>query len=191
MGKKQNAYSTQTDAELAALTRQGDEEAFDELTRRYLGKIGYMARRYSAQGYEHNDFVQEGLLGLLTACKTYDGSISFSAYLTVVAERRFISIIRRMNTQRAVPDAALVRLEGLEDALETSMMSPEQLLMEREQLSQMQSRLRALLSEREYQVLILYASGRSYAAIARKLGVSEKSVDNALQRVRRKAGGLY
>ncbi len=191
MSKKQNAYSTQTDAALAELSRQGNEEAFDELVRRYLSKIGYMARRYSAQGYEQNDFVQEGLLGLLSACRSYDGSTAFSTYLTVVAERRFISIIRRMNTQRAVPDAALVRLEGLEDALEDSATSPEQLLMEREQLSMMQSKLRALLSEREYQVLMLYASGLSYAAIAKKLGVSEKSVDNALQRVRRKAGGLY
>ncbi len=96
MSRKQNAYSTQSDSVLAELTREGDQKAFDELVRRYLGKIGFIARRYSAQGYEQNDFIQEGLLGLLSACKSYDDSCSssFKTYMSVVVERRFISIIR-------------------------------------------------------------------------------------------------
>ena len=193
MSRKQNAYSTQSDSVLAELTREGDQKAFDELVRRYLGKIGYIARKYSAQGYEQNDFVQEGLLGLLSACKSYDDSCSssFKTYMSVVVERRFISIIRRMNTKKTVPDSALVQIDGLSEELEDNAQSPEQLLMDREQLSTMQSKLKDILSDKEYQTLMLYASGLSYGSISKQLGVTEKSVDNALQRVRRKAGGLY
>lgn len=193
MSRKQNAYATQSDSVLAELTRDGNQKAFDELVRRYLGKIGFIARRYSAQGYEQNDFVQEGLLGLLSACKSYDDSCSssFKTYMSVVVERRFISIIRRMNTKKTVPDSALVQIDGLSEELEDNAQSPEQLIMDREQLGAMQSRLKTLLSDREYKTLMLYASGLSYSAISQKLGIPEKSVDNALQRVRRKAGGLY
>ena len=193
MSRKQNAFSTQSDTELAKLSRGGNQKAFDELVRRYLGKIGYIARKYSAQGYEQNDFVQEGLLGLLSACKSYDDSCSssFKTYMSVVVERRFISIIRRMNTKKTVPDSALVQIDGLSEELEDNAQSPEQLLMDREQLSTMQSKLKDILSDKEYQTLMLYASGLSYGSISKQLGVTEKSVDNALQRVRRKAGGLY
>ena len=193
MSRKQNAFSTQSDTALANLSRGGNQKAFDELVRRYLGKIGYIARKYSAQGYEQNDFVQEGLLGLLSACKSYDDSCSssFKTYMSVVVERRFISIIRRMNTKKTVPDSALVQIDGLSEELEDNAQSPEQLLMDREQLSTMQSKLKDILSNKEYQTLMLYASGLSYGSISKQLGVTEKSVDNALQRVRRKAGGLY
>ena len=193
MSRKLSAYSTQSDTALAKLSRGGNQKAFDELVRRYLGKIGYIARKYSAQGYEQNDFVQEGLLGLLSACKSYDDSCSssFKTYMSVVVERRFISIIRRMNSKKTVPDAALVQIDGLSEELADERQSPEQLLMDKEQLAAMQKKLSALLSDREYRVMMLYASGLRYSAISQRLGISEKSVDNALQRVRRKAGGLY
>ena len=193
MSRKLSAYSTQSETALAKLSRGEKQKAFDELVRRYLGKIGYIARKYSAQGYEQNDFVQEGLLGLLSACKSYDDSCSssFKTYMSVVVERRFISIIRRMNTKKTVPDSALVQIDGLSEELEDNAQSPEQLLMDREQLSTMQSKLKDILSDKEYQTLMLYASGLSYGSISKQLGVTEKSVDNALQRVRRKAGGLY
>lgn len=193
MGKHQGAYPIQSDSALAALCKKGDEKAFDELVRRYLGKIGFIARKYSAQSYEQKDFVQEGLLGLLSACKSFDEkcSSSFKTYMSVVVERRFISIIRRMNSKKAVPDAALVQIDGLTEELTDARQTPEQLLLDKEQLTAMQNKLRALLSDREYRVLMLYAAGLSYSVISQRLDISEKAVDNALQRVRRKAGGLY
>ena len=96
-----------------------------------------------------------------------------------------------MNSKKTVPDAALVQIDGLSEELADERQSPEQLLMDKEQLAAMQKKLRALLSDREYRVMMLYASGLRYSAISQRLGISEKSVDNALQRVRRKAGGLY
>ena len=183
-------YSTLSDDVLAEISKDGDDRAFNELVIRYLGKIRFIARKYSAQGYEQNDFVQEGLLALLSACKTFDtkGGSTFGSYVSLLVERRFISIIRGSQSKKTVPDSALVRIDGLSEELTDFVRSPEEQLMDKEQLRQVLSRLRALLSAREYEVLMLFASGHSYSKISEKLQISEKSVDNALQRVRRKVG---
>ena len=183
-------YSTLSDEVLAEISKDGDDRAFNELVIRYLGKIRFIARKYSAQGYEQNDFVQEGLLALLSACKTFDtkGGSTFGSYVSLLVERRFISIIRGSQSKKTVPDSALVRIDGLSEELTDFVRSPEEQLMDKEQLRQVLSRLRALLSAREYEVLMLFASGLSYSKISEKLQISEKSVDNALQRVRRKVG---
>ena len=183
-------YSTLSDDVLAEISKDGDDRAFNELVIRYLGKIRFIARKYSAQGYEQNDFVQEGLLALLSACKTFDtkGGSTFGSYVSLLVERRFISIIRGSQSKKTVPDSALVRIDGLSEELTDFVRSPEEQLMDKEQLRQVLSRLRALLSAREYEVLMLFASGLSYSKISEKLKISEKSVDNALQRVRRKVG---
>lgn len=183
-----SSYSSLNDAELAKLAKVGDDKAFDELSLRYLGAIGFIARKYTAQGYEQNDFVQEGLLGLFYACRTYDenGTASFKSYATTVVERRFVSIIRRSNTQKAVPDSALVQLENLGESVEDTALTPEELVTMKEHFQLVKAKLSALLSKREYEVIMLYASGLSYSKIAQRLKISEKSVDNALCRARKK-----
>ena len=190
MANIKGLYSTLSDDVLAEISKDGDDRAFNELVIRYLGKIRFIARKYSAQGYEQNDFVQEGLLALLSACKTFDtkGGSTFGSYVSLLVERRFISIIRGSQSKKTVPDSALVRIDGLSEELTDFVRSPEEQLMDKEQLRQVLSRLRALLSAREYEVLMLFASGLSYSKISEKLQISEKSVDNALQRVRRKVG---
>ena len=182
-------YASLSDDALAEFSKN-DDNAFNELVIRYLNKIRFIARKYSAQGYEQNDFVQEGLLALLYACKTYDahGGSSFGTFVSLLVERRFISIIRSSQSKKAVPDAMLVRIDALEEELTDVVGSPEEQLVNREQLDQVLKRLNALLSEREYEVLKLFASGFSYSKISQKLNISEKSVDNALQRARRKIG---
>ena len=97
MTELQKSYGTLSDAQLANFVSLGDDRAFDELVVRYLDTISIIARKFSAEGYEHNDFVQEGLVGLLCSCKAFDqnGGASFKSYMSVIVERRFISIIRR------------------------------------------------------------------------------------------------
>ncbi len=181
-------YSSLNDNELAALSKSGDDNAFNELAMRYLNTINFIAHKYSAEGYEQNDFVQEGLLSLLYACRTFDenGNSGFKNYMSVVVERRFISIIRRSNTQKAVPKSALVQLDALGDTLEDLSQTPEELLMCREHLKMALSNLKAVLSKTEFEVVMLYGNGLSYKEISKKLLISEKSADNALQRARRK-----
>lgn len=181
-------YSSLNDNELAALSKSDDDNAFNELAMRYLNTINFIAHKYSAEGYEQNDFVQEGLLSLLYACRTFDenGNSGFKNYMSVVVERRFISIIRRSNTQKAVPKSALVQLDALGDTLEDLSQTPEELLMCREHLKMALSNLKAVLSKTEFEVVMLYGNGLSYKEISKKLLISEKSADNALQRARRK-----
>lgn len=192
MSNAKNSYSTLPDDVLAELSKHSDEQAFNELVLRYLGKIGFIARKYSARSYEHNDFVQEGLLGLFYAAKTYDakGSMSFKNYAMLVAERRFISIIRRQNAEREVPDSVIFNLDNLDFDIVDTAKTPEDELMLKEQLATVHKRLSEILSKRELAVLSLYVEGLSYSQIADRLGVNSKTVDNALQRVRRKVGSF-
>ena len=190
MAHTKGLYSTLSDDVLAEFSKNGDDNAFNELAIRYLNKIRFIARKYSAQGYEQNDFVQEGLMALLYACKTYDahGGSSFGNFVSLIVERRFISIFRSSQSKKAVPDAMLVRIDGIGEELTDYVAPPEEQLVYKEQLGQVLKRLHALLSAREYEVLMLFASGLSYSKISQQLNISEKSVDNALQRARRKVG---
>ena len=188
MGESTNSYNSLDDNTLARLSKNGDDNAFNELAMRYLNTINFIARKYSAEGYEQNDFVQEGLLALLYACRTFDenGSSGFKNYMSVVVERRFISIIRKSSTQKAVPKSALVQLDDLGDTLEDFSQTPEELLMCREHLKMVLDKLRNVLSKTEFEVVMLYGNGLGYKEIAKRLSISEKSADNALQRARRK-----
>lgn len=183
-----NSHPKLSDSDLAKLSKQGDEKAFDELSLRYLSIISFIAHKYSAQGYEQKDFIQEGLIGLLYACRTFDenGAASFKNYMTKVIERRFVSIIRKSNAKKAVPDSALVQIDALGESVEDTALTPEELVTMREHLDIVLSRLRYFLSKREYDVVTLYADGLSYSKIADKLSITEKSVDNALCRARKK-----
>lgn len=193
MAHTKGLYSTLSDDVLAEFSKNGDDNAFNELAIRYLNKIRFIARKYSAQGYEQNDFVQEGLMALLYACKTYDvhGGSSFGNFVSLIVERRFISIFRSSQSKKAVPDAMLVRIDGIGEELTDYVATPEEQLVYKEQLGQVLKRLHALLSAREYEVLMLFASGLSYSKISQQLNISEKSVDNALQRARRKVGANH
>ena len=188
MGESTYSYNSLDDNTLVRLSKNGDDNAFNELAMRYLNTINFIARKYSAEGYEQNDFVQEGLLALLYACRTFDenGSSGFKNYMSVVVERRFISIIRKNSTQKAVPKSALVQLDDLGDTLEDLSQTPEELLMCREHLQMVLDKLKNVLSKTEFEVVMLYGNGLGYKEIAKKLSISEKSADNALQRARRK-----
>ncbi len=188
-----NSFGTFSDDALATLSKNGDESAFNELVMRYLGKISSIARKYSAQGYEQSDFVQEGLMGLLYAVKTYDknAGMSFKSYASLVAERRFVSIIRRQNAKKSVPSSAIVELDTLDSEVIDLSRTPEEQIMLKEQITLTEQKLRGILSKRELEVLMLYTDGLSYRSIAEKLGITEKSVDNALQRAKNKVEKLY
>ena len=188
MTELQKSYGALSDAQLAHFVSLGDDRAFDELAVRYLDTISIIARKFSAEGYEHNDFVQEGLVGLLYSCKTFDqnGGAGFKSYMSVVVERRFISIIRRGEQKKAIPSSSIVPMDDVGESSEDSAKTPEELMMCREQLNQLLSRLQSILSKSEYDVLMLYGNGLSYKEIAEKLSVTEKTVDNALQRARKK-----
>lgn len=182
-----------SDAKLAELVKLGNDGAFDVLTLRYLRNIGFLAQKYSADGYERNDFVQEGLMGLLYACRTFNSeqNTMFKSYVDIVVERRFISIVRKSKALKAVPSTSLVPLDDSIDELEGECTNPEQLMLSKERFSLLLNDLKNLLSDREYAVLMLYCSGLSYVQVAKRLNITAKSADNALQRAKKKISLHY
>lgn len=188
MSESASFYNSLTDDILAVLVKNGDDNAFKELYIRYIGTISLIAAKFSAEGYEHNDFVQEGLIALLLCCRSYDckGSAAFRSYLSVVVQRHFISIIRKSNTKRKIPPSKLIQIDEIDESLEDSAQTPEEQITLREHLNSIVKDLENVLSKTEFDVLMLYGNGFSYKNISEKLSISEKSVDNALHRARNK-----
>ncbi len=175
------------DTELAGYVKAGAEHAFEEIANRYNGLIGYLASQYSASGVDRADFMQEGLLALHCACKTYDENkkASFRNYAGVCINNRFMSLIRSANAKSAIPRDSIVSFEDIEPS-DRNLGNPENLIVEQESSRTLVSLIRKALSPLEIAVLKSYLSGLSYAQTAEKLSVSTKAVDNAMQRIRRK-----
>ena len=187
-------YCSATDEELVQLWRNGCDEAEVELIRRYLPKIRAYASRFRFSGMERDDLVQEGLIGFIKAISAYrDENISgFSAFAGVCFRNSIKSAAARALEDKNIPLSNYLSLSddsigNLPDTLQSSIfVDPEQTVIRRELLDEALSKNSGVLSAFEKRTLTLYLSGCSYGEMAKKLGCSPKSVDNALQRIRRK-----
>ncbi len=182
--EKQDDYN---DLYLAEKVRMGDNEAFKALSKKYSLLIRSIARKYSAYGYDQNDFIQEGLLGLLCACKFFSAekNTSFRTFVSLCINRRFLSLVRKDRSQKVIPSENIVPIEDLELS-DNNTLNPENLILQKERFEDFDKLLKDRLSSLELRVLSLYLAGMSYSDIANKLSVTPKSVDNALVRIRRK-----
>lgn len=176
------------DAELVKLYSGGSDSAFAVLTDRYIGLIRSITSKYRVAGLEPDDLTQEGLMGLLCAAKSYDssGPASFRTYASLCINRRVISLLKRSESgkSKALNNYVSIDDEGCEGF--PSGENPEDMYIGKESLDQLAKAITELLSERERRVLSLYLAGESYAEIAASLCSTTKSVDNAMQRIRRK-----
>ena len=163
----------------------GDQEAFTLLMHRMMPLIHAQVHSFRCAGIEDEDLAQEALLGLLAAVRTYrpDGGAVFTTYATACMRHRLLSVIRRLGhrTDREMPltDNPDVPDVAADPALQ---------LQDREDLDGLLQRLRTRLTAMEYRVLLLRLGDCSYAEIAARLSTTVKSVDNAIQRIRRKIG---
>ncbi|MBR6552970.1 MAG: sigma-70 family RNA polymerase sigma factor [Clostridia bacterium] len=170
------------EARLIARARLGDGEAFAALVDSYK-RLVYWHISHSASfisAADEEDLYQEGLVGLLKAVRTYDGvSSAFATYASSCICHSVISAARRLRKQNGdvVP---------LDDTELVSGSSPESDLLDRESISLLYERVFSRLSGYERSVFELYLSDRSYADIARVMGKTEKSIANAICRIRRK-----
>ena len=169
------------DAALVALAKAGSGEAFTLLAARFSAVSKKLASRFfSLPDMETEDLLQEGLLGLLAAVHKYDSrSGEFFPFAVSCIKNRIISAVRR-HLPKGIPEIVET------DEGQAGQADPVTLLIEQEEAARLYSKLRTLLTDREYAVLIAYLSGDSYQAIAKNLSITPKAVDNALQRVRRK-----
>ena len=173
-----------SDGELIALYKAGDADAFGRIYERYKKTINRVARSYFLVGGDTDDLAQEGLLGLLRATDTYDSSqgASFKTYATICIVSKIKTAIRLSNSKGDMP------LNGATDIDSESVPypDPETLVIGEEGKREFFEKIKKTLSAFEFEVLNSYLDGLNYKEISLKTGETEKSVDNALQRAKRK-----
>lgn len=170
-----------SDEHLADLAKGDDPEAYGELISRCLPSVRRLARIYAKTEADRDDLVSEGILGVMSAIKTYDEKrgAAFSTYAGVCANRRMLSALKKSARIRD-------REEPIEDMGESGGTSPEKIVIDREALGEIFSEIEENLTDFERSVFAEYLSGASYSSAAEALGVDRKAIDNALSRVRRK-----
>ncbi len=175
---------TASDEVLAAMAKASvDAEA--ELLTRYLKLIRYHAMRFARTDADTEDLVQEGLIVLLHAISEYNPQrqVKFSTFAQACIVNKMKNVVRKEHHSAALADLSQY-LE--EEAGLTDPDTPESILLEKENFAQRRMQVMAMLSQREWEILQCIMMGDSYLQTAQKLHISEKSVDNAMQRVRRK-----
>ena len=181
------------DEELCSRAALGDPEAETELVHRYGQLVRASARPLFLAGGDSEDLIQEGMLGLLTAIRRFDPSrdASFRTYAEICVRSRLLTAIRAAQGGKHAPLNQSVSFEpplfdGPNAYLFSSAESPEDVIIGREELKERLDALKGQLSELEAQILTPYLNGLSCGEIAQRVGRSQKSVDNAIQRIRRK-----
>ena len=189
-----------TDEELCRLAQGPDGgAALEFLLNRYKNFVRSRARSYFLIGADHEDIVQEGMIGLYKAVRDFrpEKLASFRAFAELCVTRQIITAIKTATRQKHIPLNSYISLNKpifdeesdrtlLDVISEGRITNPEELLIGQEDLSTIESRIGKMLSPLEWEVLLAYLDGRSYQEIAEDLGRHVKSIDNALQRVKRK-----
>lgn len=179
-----------SDWELIEMFRNGDKSAFSELTDRYLNFIRSITSKYNISGLEPDDLTQEGLVGLLCAVNTYkiNGGASFKTYAGLCISRRIVSLLNRStgNKNKPLNDYISLYDDDVSGSMPYDSADPENLVISKENFLNLSKHISGCLSDTEKRVFKLYLSGESYEQISAELQMPVKSVDNALQRVRKK-----
>ena len=186
-------YPDLSDEELHALYSSGDAAAGNELAVRYRRLVKICIRPYFLAGGDNEDLLQEGMIGLLSAMREYspEGGASFHTYAELCIRRRIISAARSASRKKhaplndGVPLDDFLLCEEQEAALYVARSAEEQVL-DREWTTEFLSAYSRYLSEFESRILKEYLDGLSCSEIAENCGRSEKSIDNAVQRIRKK-----
>ena len=194
-----SAYDGLTDEEIVGKCHEGDDRAVEFLLNKYKNFVRSKARSYFLIGADHEDIVQEGMIGLYKAIRDFraDRQASFRAFAELCVTRQIITAIKTATRQKHIPLNSYVSLNKplyddesdrtlLDVIVEGKASSPEDLLISQESLQSINLRIGEVLSDLEQDVLAAYLDGKSYQEIAQMLGRHSKSIDNALQRVKRK-----
>ena len=196
-------YSSLNDNELLSMADSGDKVAEEQLALRYARLVKICSRPFFLVGGDGEDLIQEGMLGLLSAIREFDLSMntSFKTYAEICVKRRIYSAIKSASRKKHEPLNDMVSFDDvLSDESKTSAVSygeayrrtPEEQVLGREGADEIIKTYSRCLSKFEVEILNLYLGGLSYSEIADNCGKTEKSVDNAVQRIRRKlARNLY
>lgn len=192
-------YGTMQDKELVERIHNGESEALDYLIQKYRNFVRAKARSYFIIGADREDIIQEGMIGLYKAIRDYreDKLTSFRAFAELCINRQMITAIKTATRQKHIPLNSYISLDKpiydeesdrtLMDVITGAKISnPEELILIREKYVRIEVKISELLSDLERKVLALYLDGQSYQEISEELNRHAKSIDNALQRVKKK-----
>lgn len=178
-----------TDEQLIENINAGENGCMDVLIERYKRQVRNQARPLYLIGGDSDDLIQEGMLGLFKAIRDYcpEKSDSFEAFATLCISRQLYSAIQAAGRLKHAPLNSYVELSELaEHADGMKGKSPEELLIDQENIQSLREEILKVATPLEQEILLDYLNGRSYTEIAQRLGKDSKSIDNALQRIRRK-----
>ena len=192
-------YDEMLDETIVETARDGDNAAQEYLINKYKNFVRAKARSYFLIGADREDIIQEGMIGLYKAIRDFrnDKLASFRAFAELCITRQIITAIKTATRQKHIPLNSYVSLNKpiydeesdrtLLDVLSgTKVTDPEELVISREEFVDIEHKMGEFLSDLEWKVLMSYLDGRSYQEIAKDLRRHVKSIDNALQRVKRK-----
>ena len=192
-------YNEKTDEEVVSLCHEGDTLAEEYLLDKYKNFVRARARSYFLIGADHEDIVQEGMIGLYKAIRDFrpEKLSSFRAFAELCVTRQIITAIKTATRQKHIPLNSYVSLNKplfdeesdrtlMDVIMEGRVSNPEEILINQEDLLHVNDRIKKVLSSLEQEVLSAYLDGKGYQEIAETLGRHVKSIDNALQRVKRK-----
>ena len=192
-------YTDLTDERIVELSHEGDATAEEYLLDKYKNFVRSKARSYFLVGADHEDIVQEGMIGLYKAIRDYrpDKLSSFRAFAELCITRQIITAIKTATRQKHIPLNNYVSLNKplydeesdrtlLDVIIEGRTSDPEEMIINMENVGNIRTKINEVLSGLEQEVLNAYLDGKSYQEIAESLGRHVKSIDNALQRVKRK-----
>lgn len=190
-------YKDCSDQELLIQIQHGDNEAMEQLIEKYRGLVRMEARKFFLAGGDEEDLIQEGMIGLFKAICSYrrEKDAAFSTFAVLCIRRQIYTTVTASNRKKHGPLNNYISIFGnyeengemkLDDALEDSLENPEELLLRKEKLKDYYDTINEKLSRFEKQVLDHYLNGENYTEIAVQLGKPHKSIDNAIQRIRKK-----
>ena len=195
-------YQNLTDEQIISEIKNGDEEALSYILEKYKDLVNVKVSKYFIIGAEKEDTVQEGMIGLFKAIKNYNAEKqnSFKSFDNICIERQLITAIKTSNRQKHQPLNSYLSLntaayennddnsvELLETFNSKTIEDPLETIMKQEQYNEVETAVNKNLSKFEQKVLSRFLNGESYTVIAKKLNTPVKSIDNAIQRIRKKA----
>lgn len=174
-----------SDEELVLSLREGDARAATALIKRFTPFVRSAASHYFGASLETDDIVQEGMIALVLAAYSYspEKNASFRTYSAVCISNRLNTVVKAQNAAKHFPLNTYVPIDEVE--LDSGA-TPESIFIDAEHTSELVSKIKGEMSELEKKVLSLFLAGNSHRETARSLDISEKSVANALQRIRSK-----
>lgn len=195
-------YQNLTDEQIISEIKNGDEEALSYILEKYKDLVNVKVSKYFIIGAEKEDTIQEGMIGLFKAIKNYNAEKqnSFKSFANICIERQLITAIKTSNRQKHQPLNSYLSLntaayenndddsvELLETFNSKTIEDPLETIMKQEQYNEVETAVNKNLSKFEQKVLSRFLNGESYTVIAKKLNTPVKSIDNAIQRIRKKA----